>query len=325
MTRTALAIPAAIAAGAILFSLGATVAGQTTVVDAAKIRACVSATGTARFLAPGTTVCRTGERLVEWNAQGPAGPIGPTGPAGLKGAKGDKGDKGEPGADAQRTGQGFFDVFPEIGRVGFLDVPPGASAADGLTADSAAVIGDAAERKVYGFTTGQGESDADADNDGMADRVAAGDVDADGFGPVGIDMAMDGSLPSLAEAAARRQVFREVTLFVEADMDGDGVIHVADEAGSADEGLVLRLEDAHIVRHGFAAGTDFLGGRRHDAAMSVIGNIRARTIAGDRPTLRTPVLLEHVELDFARITWLARIAGATTTLGRWDVREGHAD
>ncbi len=351
MTRTTLAIPAAFAAGAILFSLGASVAGQTNVVDTTKIRACVNTAGSPRFLAAGVTTCRSGERLVEWNAQGlagAAGPIGPVGPAGLKGAKGDKGDKGEPGLDSQRAGQGFFDVFPEIGRVGFLDVPPGTTSADGAAvvgpatdgavvgavvdssaADSvaadvvSAVVDPIVERKVYGFTTGEGLSDADADNDGMLDRVAAGDVSADGFGPVGIDLAVDGSRPSLAEAAASRHTFRAVTLFVEADMDGDGVIHAADAAGTADEGLVLLLENARIIRHGFAGGTDFLGGRRHDAAMSSIGNIRARTATVDAqgPT----ILLEHVELDFERITWIAQNAGTSTTLGRWDVREGHAD
>ncbi|MFN8422119.1 MAG: hypothetical protein U0470_01610 [Anaerolineae bacterium] len=184
------------------------------------------------------------------------------------------------------------------------------------------MIGDVAGRKVYGLTTGQGLSDADMDNDGLPDRVAAGDVNADAFGPIGVDLAVDGTQPSLAEAAARRRAFHDVTIFVATDMDGDGIVHAADEAGIPDEGLVIRLEEAHIVRHGFSAGTDFMGGRRHDAAMSSIGNIRGRTAVVDG---RPPhPILEHIELDYDRITWLSMNAGVTTTLGRWDVREGHS-
>ena len=53
MTRTTLAIPAAFGAGAILFRLGASVAGQTNVVGSTKIRAGVNTAGSPRVLAAG--------------------------------------------------------------------------------------------------------------------------------------------------------------------------------------------------------------------------------------------------------------------------------
>ncbi|MEO8083499.1 MAG: hypothetical protein ABI780_06740 [Ardenticatenales bacterium] len=76
MTRTTIVIPAAFAAGAILFSIGASVAGQTNVVSPEKLRTCVASTGTPRLLATGVTTCRTGKRLVGWSAQGLPGERG---------------------------------------------------------------------------------------------------------------------------------------------------------------------------------------------------------------------------------------------------------
>jgi hypothetical protein len=86
--------------------------------------------------------CATGQRLIKWNAKGPAGPAGPAGAQGAQGAQGDPGPQGPKGdagitritltthskdelvAPAQykyidvtcpagkATGGGFFDVSP---------------------------------------------------------------------------------------------------------------------------------------------------------------------------------------------------------------------
>jgi len=67
------------------------------------IGACVSANGSMRVIAPGD-VCKKGETLLSWNAEGPAGPAGPAGPTGPTGATGPAGPAGRDGRDAEAPG-----------------------------------------------------------------------------------------------------------------------------------------------------------------------------------------------------------------------------
>ena len=64
-----------------------------------KVYACyVTNTGAVKLINyPKVKTCQAGEKLISWNAKGPAGPAGPVGPVGAQGPKGDSGPKGDPG------------------------------------------------------------------------------------------------------------------------------------------------------------------------------------------------------------------------------------
>ncbi len=61
--------------------------------DTGIIHACVTSTGTIRIISD-AQVCKSSEKLLTWNQQGPAGPAGPQG---LAGPQGDAGPAGPPG------------------------------------------------------------------------------------------------------------------------------------------------------------------------------------------------------------------------------------
>ena len=61
--------------------------------DGYAIYACLNSAGQVRFVRAGSP-CRTSERPVTWNTQGPPGPLGPQGPAGPVGPQGPRGPLG---------------------------------------------------------------------------------------------------------------------------------------------------------------------------------------------------------------------------------------
>jgi hypothetical protein len=65
------------------------------------IQACVDRqNGQVRIVSPGDR-CRTNERSVEWNIEGPAGSAGAAGPTGVTGPQGDRGPAGPAGAPGE--------------------------------------------------------------------------------------------------------------------------------------------------------------------------------------------------------------------------------
>jgi hypothetical protein len=59
----------------------------------------VKSTGAVKLINyPKVKTCKAGEKLINWNAKGPAGPAGAQGPQGAQGVQGEQGLQGPPGA-----------------------------------------------------------------------------------------------------------------------------------------------------------------------------------------------------------------------------------
>ena len=59
---------------------------------------------------PKVSTCPKGEKLISWNAKGPAGPAGPVGPQGVQGPKGDPGPAGAAGITKITVTQKYADL-----------------------------------------------------------------------------------------------------------------------------------------------------------------------------------------------------------------------
>ena len=92
-----------------------------------QIKACVQPGGLMRYT---TSTCKSGEKLLTWNVQGPRGPQGATGP------QGPQGPQGAPGSGGGSAGTSFYFVdggpggFNDTATVAKMKLPAGTFALD---------------------------------------------------------------------------------------------------------------------------------------------------------------------------------------------------
>jgi hypothetical protein len=118
--RSNLGLGSLIVAVVIILAVGVGTVSAAIPSGTGKYSACLDkATGTVRLINfPKVSTCPVGEKLISWNAKGPAGPAGPAGPQGPQGDQGPKGDPGPADWNAiPNKPAGFADGIDDVGYV----------------------------------------------------------------------------------------------------------------------------------------------------------------------------------------------------------------